>query len=948
MSGARTLRWPHLARHRLVVALLLVLAPAFALIAARPALLLPAGGGERPVGSSQPSLQMSSGALPRGAVGPVSTALGAVEPSYHLHPGASGARAVNRSQGFVANLTPGGLAVSEGKLAARLHTTAAGFRSSPATVVPAAAHVLANRATYDLPGAQEWYANGPFGLEQGFTVARPASSRAVQGTYTVTMAVSGNARPKLTGGSLVLRSPSGATVRYGDLRAVDAAKRLLPSWFSLRGDTLSLHVRTSRARFPISIDPLLTGEGKAIELGEAKGEAPEKPAFGASVALSGDGNTALVGAPDGEEQIGAAWIFHRQGAVWSQQGKKLTGPPNHEEGACEAEEAPEEEEPVSCAFGTSVALDGEGNTALIGAPAHGARAGVVWVLNRNGSTWEEEEIPLHGPVEAGQEAFGKSVALSNKGDTAMIGAPLEHGGRGQVYLYERAGPGLPWGPGLPLVASGEGPGGHLGSSVALSADGQEGVAGAKLDNLHKGSAFVFEHVGTNWVQNGALSGSTESGEGRFGSTVAMSGDGSTVLVGAPWENSKLGSAWTFVFVSGRWTPFGPKLVGEGKPKEEFGTGLALSSDGGRALIGSPKGHAPERGEGAGSVRIYTAGKSEWSETQALEAGPLEKGNGQFGRSVSMAENGETILVGAPHESNRAGAVWLFGDRPVVEKVAAPNESGKPKGHLDGGNKVLIFGKNLTGALAVWFGSYKAGPERILERVGPYEESPGVLKEKLLVEVPPANQAEEVDVTVETEDWVSAVNTNDGYTYTVGPAEEGKSGGGGGGNGNNNKKHKEPGVPLSNILSPPTTGTGTGTTGSTGTGNGKTGILGTVTSGSSSCKVSLRSSKIPVAGQTRASVSLAAHGSGRCGGHITLQVGFKKGSRTEFKTIASGTYAATGGHNLTATLKLASAGQAMLRSAHGHLKARLLIGRTSPSALKASATNVTLSYAQKKG
>ncbi len=58
--------------------------------------------------------------------------------------------------------------------------------------------------------------------------------------------------------------------------------------------------------------------------------------------------------------------------------------------------------------------------------------------------------------------------------------------------------------------------------------------------------------------------------------------------------------------------------------------------------------------------------------------------------------------------------------------------------------------------------------------------------------------------------------------------------------------------------------------------------------------------------------------------------------------------ATAGHNLTVTLKLGSTGQAMLRSAHGHLKARLLIGRTSPSALKASTTNVTLSYAQKKG
>ena len=323
--------------------------------------------------------------------------------------------------------------------------------------MPATAHLASNRVTYDRPGVQEWYTNGPFGLEQGFTVARPGASQAGLGSYTVTMAVSGNAKATLAGGSLVLRSRSGATVRYGGLRVVDAAKRLLPSWFSLRGNVLSLHVRSSGARFPISIDPILTSEGKAIELGEAKGEAPEKPAFGTSVALSGDGDTALIGAPDGEEQTGAAWIFRREGAKWSQQGPKLTGAKKGEEGACEGEEATEEEEPISCAFGTSVALDEKGDSALIGAPAHGAKPGVVWVLNLSGSTWEEEEVPLHGPVEAGQEGFGKSVALSAKGEVALIGAPLEHGGRGEAYVYERLKVGSPWGEGVPARGRRRGP-----------------------------------------------------------------------------------------------------------------------------------------------------------------------------------------------------------------------------------------------------------------------------------------------------------------------------------------------------------------------------------------------------------------------------------------------------------------------------------------------------------
>jgi hypothetical protein len=46
---------------------------------------------------------------------------------------------------------------------------------------------------------------------------------------------------------------------------------------------------------------------------------------GNSVALSADGNTAIVGGYDDNGQIGAAWVFTRGGGVWTQQGNKLVG-----------------------------------------------------------------------------------------------------------------------------------------------------------------------------------------------------------------------------------------------------------------------------------------------------------------------------------------------------------------------------------------------------------------------------------------------------------------------------------------------------------------------------------------------------------------------------------------------------------------------------------------------
>ena len=51
----------------------------------------------------------------------------------------------------------------------------------------------------------------------------------------------------------------------------------------------------------------------------------ENGEFGYSVALSADGNTALIGGPGDNGGAGAAWVFTRSGSAWAQQGAKLTG-----------------------------------------------------------------------------------------------------------------------------------------------------------------------------------------------------------------------------------------------------------------------------------------------------------------------------------------------------------------------------------------------------------------------------------------------------------------------------------------------------------------------------------------------------------------------------------------------------------------------------------------------
>ena len=106
--------------------------------------------------------------------------------------------------------------------------------------------------------------------------------------------------------------------------------------------------------------------------------------FGDSVALSSEGNTALIGGRGDNGDLGAAWVFTRSGSSWTQQGEKLTG--GGESGKGE--------------FGVSVALSSDGNTALIGGSGDNSDHGAAWVFTRSGSTWTQQGEKLTGGGES--------------------------------------------------------------------------------------------------------------------------------------------------------------------------------------------------------------------------------------------------------------------------------------------------------------------------------------------------------------------------------------------------------------------------------------------------------------------------------------------------------------------------------------------------------------------
>jgi lipocalin len=188
-------------------------------------------------------------------------------------------------------------------------------------------------------------------------------------------------------------------------------------------------------------------------------------AQGLSVALSGDGNTAIVGGPVDNGNAGAVWIYTRSGGVWTQQGDKLVGSGAVGNGTVVAQQ------------GFSVASYADGNTALVGGRTDNSQVGAVWVFTRSNGGWTQQGDKLVGTGADGNSGQGHSVALSADGNTALVGGP----GDNAAWVYTRSG-GAWTQQGTKLVANDAVGAASQGYSVALSADGNTALVGGPNDN----------------------------------------------------------------------------------------------------------------------------------------------------------------------------------------------------------------------------------------------------------------------------------------------------------------------------------------------------------------------------------------------------------------------------------------------------------------------------------
>lgn len=320
-------------------------------------------------------------------------------------------------------------------------------------------------------------------------------------------------------------------------------------------------------------------------------------------------------------------------------------------------------------FGRTVTLSADGSTMAVASRQAGN--GLVQVYTRPTGDWWYRQAVLR-PA-SWSEDFGAALALSADGSTLVLGSPTDDWSAtdvGGVEVYVRNGD--DWMHEGALRSSSTAAQSRFGASVAISADGNTlavGAPGHDVLAVGAGAAFVYKRTDRMWRLDTAVRTFVEEGD-RFGSAVALSGDGTTLAVGAPGEASSTpginsnrmdnrapnsGATYVFTRATDNWVEQAYVKPSNPLVSRAFGTALALTQDGAVLAVGAPQESSGATGvngnqfdtsaPGSGAVYVFARTGTAWTQTTYVKAGNTGAGD-QFGASVAVAGGGKRLAVGA--------------------------------------------------------------------------------------------------------------------------------------------------------------------------------------------------------------------------------------------------------------------------------------------------------------
>jgi hypothetical protein len=267
---------------------------------------------------------------------------------------------------------------------------------------------------------------------------------------------------------------------------------------------------------------------------------------------------------------------------------------------------------------------------------------------------------------AWSDHFGSSVSIS--GDYAIAGAPGDDDRSGSAYIFERIG--TQWVQVAKLAPSDGAYADNFGHAVSISGD--YAIVGSYYDDdngTNSGSAYIFEKPAGGWTdmtETAKLVPSDGAAYDYFGNSVSISGD--YAIVGSYWDDdngTNSGSAYIFEKPAGGWTDITEtaKLVpSDGDVSDNFGNAVSISGD--YAIVGSY--WDDDNGTNSGSAYIFEKPAGGW--TDITETAKLVPSDGDvsdnFGNAVSIS--GDYAIVGAHNDDSsgdNSGSAYIF-ERPA--------------------------------------------------------------------------------------------------------------------------------------------------------------------------------------------------------------------------------------------------------------------------------------------
>ncbi|MEM7374740.1 MAG: T9SS type A sorting domain-containing protein [Bacteroidota bacterium] len=365
--------------------------------------------------------------------------------------------------------------------------------------------------------------------------------------------------------------------------------------------------------------------------GDIDGEAADDHS-GFAIALSADGTRLAIGAPNNDGSgidAGHVRVYDRVGSSWVQLGSDIDG------------------EAIGDGSGGYLSLSADGTTLAIGAirnDGNGSSAGHVRIYEFDGSSWTQKGNDIEGEF-AGD--FSGRVSLSADGKKVAIGSignDVVGTNAGHVRVFEYfAGNWIQIGTDIDGENALDNSGINLslseeGKYMAIGAHGNDGISGSNTGHVR-----VFELGGRSWTAFGGDLDS-EAADDRFGNALAISADGSRMIVGGflnDGNGSGAGHVRVFDLVGSTWVQVGSDLDGE-NADDGFGRSVTISGDGNRIAIGSIANDG--NGTSSGHVRVFEWDGSTWMQLGADLDG--EAAGDWSGGSIALSSAGDRLAVGA--------------------------------------------------------------------------------------------------------------------------------------------------------------------------------------------------------------------------------------------------------------------------------------------------------------